>query len=68
MGEFQERYPYYFQEEKVKFPIDDKLLFIYKELFEITEVGRPKPKAHPLIPTHLLADFLQIENFFSTFR
>jgi hypothetical protein len=52
----------------VKFPIEDKLLFIYRELFEVSEIARPKPTSHPLIPPPLLADFLQIENFFSTFR
>ena len=67
MGQFQERYPYYFQEDKIKFPIEDKLLFIYKEIFDISEPGKPKPINHPLIPAPLLADFLQIENFFSTF-
>jgi hypothetical protein len=30
MHEFQARYPYYFQEDKIKFPIEDKLLFIYR--------------------------------------
>lgn len=68
MGEFQERYPYYFQDEKVRYPIEDKLLFIYKDLFEINETPKPKPKCHPLIPSNMLADFLQIENFFSTFQ
>jgi hypothetical protein len=68
MGFFQERYPYYFQEDKIKFPIEDKLLFIYRELFEITETPRIRPQPHPLIPASSLADFLQIENFFSTFR
>lgn len=67
MEKFQERYPFYFQEDKIKFPIEDKLLFIYKELFEVTEPVRPKPTSHPLIPAPLLADLLQIENFFSTF-
>ena len=68
MGEFQERYPYYFQEDRLKFPIEDKLLFIYKDLFEISEVARPRPIAHPLIPTPKLGDLLQMENFFSTFK
>lgn len=68
MGEFQERYPYYFQEDKVRYPIEDKFLFIYKDLFEIAEAPRPKPIPHPLIPSTILADFLQIENFFSTFK
>jgi len=35
MNDFEERYPYYFQDNKIKFPIEDKLLFIYSELFEI---------------------------------
>ena len=33
MGEFQDRFPFYFQDDKIKYPIEDKLLFIYKELF-----------------------------------
>ena len=52
----------------MRFPIEDKLLFIYKELFEISETPRPKPISHSIIPTELLGDFLQIENFFSTFQ
>ena len=60
MGEFQDRYPYYFQEDKIKFPIEDKLLFIYKEVFEINENPKPIPVSHPLISSDLLGDFLQI--------
>jgi len=67
MEKFQERYPFYFQEDKIKFPIEDKLLFIYKDLFEAPEIPRPKPTSHSTIPAPLLADLLQIENFFSTF-
>lgn len=62
------RYPYYFQEDRIKFPIEDKLLFIYRELFEFAETPKPAPQQHDLIPAGLLGDFLQIENFFSTFR
>lgn len=68
MNDFQERYPYYFQDSRIKFPIEDKLLFIYKELFEVTEVFKLKPVSHPLIPSYLLGEMLQIENFFSTFK
>lgn len=60
MHEFQLRYPYYFQEDKIRFPIEDKLLFIYRELFEFAETPKPRPQTHPLIPTQLLAQFLQI--------
>ena len=60
MGDFQERYPFYVQEEKVKFPIEDKLLFIYRDIFEASENSRLRPAPHPVIPTPLLADFLQV--------
>lgn len=65
---FQERFPYYFQEDKIKFPIEDRLLFLYRELFDLSEATRPRPTPHPHIPAPLLSDYLQIENFFSTFR
>lgn len=32
---FSEKYPYYLSEdEKIKYPIEDKLLYIYREYFE----------------------------------
>lgn len=68
MGQFQDRYPYYFMEDKIRYPIEDKLLFIYRELFQIVESPKPKPIQHTVIPSELLADLLQIENFFSTFK
>ena len=37
LQEFFERYPFFNQDGKVKFPIEDKLLFIYKDVFEINE-------------------------------
>lgn len=33
LAAFQERYPYYFQDDRIRFPIEDKLLFIHRELF-----------------------------------
>jgi hypothetical protein len=37
-------------------------------LFEFGEAPKPAPAPHKVVPTPLLADFLQIENFFSTFQ
>lgn len=37
-------------------------------MFEFAEAPKPTPQQHDLIPATLLGDFLQIENFFSTFR
>lgn len=35
LEQFKDKYPFYVGEgEKIKFPIEDKLLFIYKEYFE----------------------------------
>ena len=33
LEKFKEKYPFYISEDKIKFPIEDKLLFIYRDFF-----------------------------------
>lgn len=65
---FKSKYDYYFGTSgRIKYPIDDKLLFIYEEFFGESTVP-PAPTHHPTIPSQLLGDFLELENFLSSFR
>ena len=50
----------------MKFPIEDKLLFIYRDYFEPSE-NKPIPANHPLIPKEHLGDFMELENFIVSF-
>lgn len=45
--------------DKIKFPIEDKLIFIYRDYFEPTE-AKPLPTDHPIIPSKYLGDFMEI--------
>ena len=52
--------------EEIQYPIEDKLLFIYNEYFNIPEL-KTTPTDHPMIPPELLGKFLELENFIATY-
>lgn len=62
LEKFSDKYPYYISENnKIKYPIEDKLLFIYRDYFEPNENARAcfsPPVDHPIIPSKYLGDFL----------
>lgn len=67
LEKFKEKYSFYVGEgDKIRFPIEDKLLLFYKEYFESSEV-KIVPTEHPLIPGKNLGDLLEIENFIASF-
>ena len=67
LEKFKEKYPFYISEDKIKFPIEDKLLFIYRDFFEPSE-NKPIPTDHPIIPCELVGDFMELENFIVSFN
>jgi len=40
---------------------------MYSELLQVEDKRRIEPKEHPTIPSHILGDLLEIENWLSSF-